>query len=128
MGILKTIFTWWDGATFGTSLAVRRMRRIGEDSQGNVYYEGKPDMNGLPRRWVIYNGPNDASRVPPEWFSWLQHQRDTPRSESTPVVRPWQKPAMPNMTGTPEAYHPAGAFGGKRAHAVGDYEAWTPDA
>jgi NADH:ubiquinone oxidoreductase subunit len=42
----------------------------------------------------------------------------------------WEKDYVPNLTGTPSAYRPAGALerGGVRAAATGDYEAWTPEA
>ena len=76
MGLLKNGFTWWDGITFGTWLGLRGKAKAGEDALGNIYYEGGRDVNGIPRRWVIYNGSNDASRVAPEWFSWLHHQID----------------------------------------------------
>ncbi|QIG79791.1 NADH:ubiquinone oxidoreductase subunit NDUFA12 [Stakelama tenebrarum] len=130
MGILKSIFTWWEGATIGTGLATRGMNNVGEDSLGNVYYEGGKDMSGRPRRWVIYNGSNDASRVPPEWFSWLHHLVDAVPDDSMPPRREWQQPPVPNMTGTNLAYRPPGSLdvGGKRVRATGDYEAWTPDA
>lgn len=130
MGILGKIFTWWDGATIGTLLALSGKTRVGEDSLGNVYWEGGKDLHGRPRRWVIYNGPNDASRVPPEWFSWLHHQIDDVPDRALPPVRRWEQPATANLTGTGMAYRPAGALerGSHRAHAVGDYEAWTPDA
>jgi NADH:ubiquinone oxidoreductase subunit len=130
MGILKSIFTWWEGATIGTGLAVRGMDRVGEDALGNAYFEGGKDTAGRPRRWVIYNGQNDASRVPPEWYGWLHHQVDAVPDESLPAPRAWQKPAVPNLTGTNLAYRPPGALerGGKRAEATGDYEAWAPDA
>jgi len=47
-----------------------------------------------------------------------------------PPARIWEKPAEPNLTGTPLAYRPPGALevGGRRAAATGDYEAWTPEA
>jgi len=62
MGLLGKIFTWWDGATIGTALfSALNGTKVGEDYQGNRYYQSKDD-----RRWVIYNGANDASRVPPE--------------------------------------------------------------
>ena len=67
MGLLGNIFTWWNGATIGTSLFSRRHgRQVGVDGAGNVYFETK-DAKGPRRRWVIYQGANDASRVPPEW-------------------------------------------------------------
>ena len=129
MGILASIFTWWNGATLGTHLALRGKRRVGEDELGNVYYEGGRAVDGTPQRWVIYNGSNDASRVPPEWFSWLHKQIDDVPEHAMPAPRHWQKPMVPNMTGTPLAYRPPGALekGGHRAQSAGDYEAWTPE-
>ncbi|MDR6126159.1 NADH:ubiquinone oxidoreductase subunit [Sphingomonas sp. SORGH_AS802] len=130
MGINLNPFTWWNGASWGTMLyGLRGKARVGEDELGNVYYEGGTDTAGNPRRWVIYQGSNDASRVPPDWFSWLHHQIDDVPSKALPPVRPWQKPALPNLTGTPLAYRPSGALekGGVRAAATGDYEAWTPE-
>ncbi|MCC2980112.1 MULTISPECIES: NADH:ubiquinone oxidoreductase subunit NDUFA12 [unclassified Sphingomonas] len=130
MGINLNPFTWWNGATIGTWFGLRGKTRIGEDALGNVYYEGGQDTAGNPRRWVIYNGSNDASRVPPEWFSWLHHHVDSAPGSALPPPRPWQKPAKPNMTGTAEAYRPSGSLerGGQRQAASGDYEAWSPDA
>ncbi|MBW4329741.1 NADH:ubiquinone oxidoreductase subunit NDUFA12 [Stakelama sp. CBK3Z-3] len=130
MGILQTIFTWWDGATFGTRLGLSGKSRMGEDDLGNLYFEGGKDMHGRPRRWVIYKGSNDASRVPPEWFSWLHHQIDDVPDRALPPLRGWEKPAVPNLTGTALAYRPPGALdaGGERVRATGDYEAWNPEA
>jgi NADH:ubiquinone oxidoreductase subunit len=130
MGFLKSIFTWWEGATIGTHIGLRGKDRVGEDALGNVYWQGGEDLSGRPRRWVIYNGPNDASRVPPEWFSWLHHQIDDVPERAMPPQRRWEKTAEPNLTGTRLAYKPSGALeaGGKRIAATGDYEAWAPDA
>ncbi|HVI99614.1 MAG TPA: NADH:ubiquinone oxidoreductase subunit NDUFA12 [Sphingomonas sp.] len=129
MGLLKSTFTWWEGSTFGTWMGLRGKSRAGEDELGNVYYEGGKDVNGLPRRWVIYKGANDASRVPPDWFSWLHHQIDDVPDRALLPVRRWEKPATPNLTGTALAYRPPGALekGGRRAAATGDYEAWIPE-
>lgn len=126
MGILGKIFTWWDGATVGTSLfTARHGKKVGEDHLGNLYYQSKDD-----RRWVIYNGSNDASRVPPEWHGWLHHTFDEVPESLLPPPRIWEKEPLPNLTGTAQAYRPQGALeqGGRRAHATGDYEAWSPDA
>jgi NADH:ubiquinone oxidoreductase subunit len=130
MGLLKSTFTWWEGATFGTWMGLRGKAKIGTDALGNVYWEGGKDPNGIPRRWVIYAGQNDASRVPPEWFSWLHHQIDAAPDQALPAPRVWEKPAIPNQTGTELAYRPPGALGvGElRARSTGDYEAWTPGA
>jgi NADH:ubiquinone oxidoreductase subunit len=127
MSILGKIFTWWDGATIGTALSVRGAKRVGEDALSNVYYEGKALPDGRLRRFVIYSGSNDASRVPPEWHGWLHHSVEELPDVSLPPVRRWEKEAKANLTGTNAAYLPSGALG-KRAAATGDYEAWSPDA
>ena len=43
-------------------------------------------------------------------------------------VRDWQKPHVPNLTGTGLAYRPPGHTlqGGQRARSGGDYEPWQP--
>lgn len=130
MGINANPFTWWNGASWGTMFGLIGKTRVGEDALGNVYYQGGKDTSGRPRRWVIYAGANDASRVAPEWFSWLHHQVDDVPEQSMPAPRQWQKPPVPNLTGTALAYRPPGALekGGRRAGATGDYEAWTPDS
>ena len=131
MGLLKSIFTWWDGATIGTSLFSRRNGNgVGEDALGNSYFEAKTLQNGFRRRWVIYNGSNDASRVPPDWHGWLHNTVDAVPDKALPPPCAWEKPPLANLTGTAAAYRPAGALekGGRRAAATGDYEAWSPDA
>lgn len=130
MGMLAKIFTWWNGATIGTAAGLRRAARIGNDAFGNVYYEHGTMPDGRKRRHVVYAGPNDASRIAPEWHSWLHHQTDDVPSRALPPRREWQREAVPNLTGTPDAYRPAGALerGGQRAPATGDYQAWSPDA
>lgn len=144
MSFLSQIFTWWNGATIGTQLFTsRRGEKVGEDAQGNVYYREKrkrervgktssPVMSpagGTEKRWVIYNGANDASRVPPEWFGWLHGQYDDVPESHLPPPRIWEVEHTPNATGTPNAYRPQGALerGGRRVRTYGDYEAWSPD-
>lgn len=126
MGFWSKIFTWWNGATVGTSLFTwRNGREVGTDFYGNVYYEGKKDG----RRWVIYNGPNDASRIPPDWYAWMHRQIDRLPDEALPPRPKFLKDPTPNLTGTAQAYRPLGALerGGQRAAASGDYQAWTPE-
>ncbi len=133
MKFLMKLFTWWDGATIGTSLfSAMNGEHVGTDAQGNKYYRSakRKDTAGRERRWVIYNGANDASRVPSEWHGWLHHSYDAlPESHLAPA-KIWEADHSPNATGTLAAYRPQGALerGGRRARATGDYEAWTPDA
>jgi NADH:ubiquinone oxidoreductase subunit len=105
-------------------------RKVGVDPAGNKYYSASPRRGyRRDRRWVIYNGAPEASKVPPEWHGWLHHQTDAVPQESGPSYRrPWQQPHVPNLTGTSGAYRPQGHVlsGGPRAAATGDYEAWRP--
>jgi NADH:ubiquinone oxidoreductase subunit len=126
MGFFKNLFTWWDGATLGTSLFTwRHGNKVGSDALGNVYYAGKKGN----RRWVIYNGSNDASRIPPDWYAWIHRQIDDLPDRALPRAPKFLKEPTGNLTGTPLAYRPSGALerGGRRAAASGDYEAWTPE-
>jgi NADH:ubiquinone oxidoreductase subunit len=105
---------------------------VGTDEQGNRYYRtrgGKIDPAlHFERRWVIYNGYTEASRVPPAWHGWMHHLVDVPPSEEKYTPREWEKPHVPNMTGTPQAYRPSGSTmaSGRRPKATGDYQPWIP--
>ena len=108
---------------------------VGTDAYGNRYYRERNGgalikgggMESRERRWVLYRGQPEASKVPPEWHGWLHHIVDALPLADAPR-RPWQKDHQPNLTGTPAAYHPPGSIvkGGHRSPAAGDYEAWTP--
>ncbi|MGE3142221.1 MAG: NADH:ubiquinone oxidoreductase subunit NDUFA12 [Hyphomonadaceae bacterium] len=130
--MLKRIFTWWNGATIGALFDIgRRGRFVGEDEQGNKYYEERrPSLDGRKRRYVIYSGLAEASRVPPDWHGWLHHTIELPPTEAPLPRKPWEKPHRPNLTGTVMAYRPPGSIarGGVRAPATGDYEAWSPES
>ena len=137
MSILSKIFTWWDGATIGTSLwSSLNGEHVGTDFAGNKYYRAKKRVPagqpfaGSERRWVIYSGANDASNVPAEWHGWLHGSLEGVPESHLPPARIWEADYTPNATGTVTAYRPQGALerGGKRAAATGDYEAWSPDA
>ncbi len=106
-----------------------RGQQVGHDSAGNRYYQERKHRPGLmrQRRWVMFNGPKEATLIPPEWHAWLHYTVDAPLAET--ARRVWQKPHLPNPTGTAFAYRPPGHDykGGHRAVATGDYEAWSPD-
>lgn len=126
---LLQFFTWWNGATLNTRFHTwRKGRRVGEDEFGNVYYQGGYDSEGRMRRWVIYNGVSEASMVPAGWHGWLHHRVDTPPVEEDYTPREWQRPHVPNLTGTPGAYRPRGSAltHEERPRVTGDYDAWTP--
>jgi len=123
--MLKQIFTWWNGETIGTRLyTTRKGRKVGEDEHGNTFYQTADGS----RRWVIYNGEAEASRVSPDWHGWLHHTYDAPPTEAPLPRKVWEKDHAPNPTGTSAAYHPPGSVMSpvSRPRVVGDYDAWTP--
>lgn len=121
---IKRVFTWWDGTAFGTSIFTSRHgKKVGEDAEGNVYYRNSDDS----RRWVIYNGEVEASRVSPEWHGWLHHTWDEPPTDKPLVRKDWEQPHIANMTGTADAYAPAGSLRSAAPADRRDYEAWTPE-
>ena len=78
MYIGTLLFTWLKG------------RKVGADEFGNRYYLSKGRrLQGRERRWVLYKGPAEASKVPPEWHAWLNHTTDAPLSEKAAQARPW---------------------------------------
>jgi len=104
---------------------------VGTDEFGNKYYHStkkKHERYGRERRWVMYRGIPEASKVPPEWHAWLHHTVKEPLTEAAAQAKTWQKPHLPNLTGTKGAYKPSGADsrGGNRAGTAGDYQAWDP--
>ncbi|MFP5329346.1 MAG: NADH:ubiquinone oxidoreductase subunit NDUFA12 [Alphaproteobacteria bacterium] len=127
MGFWSTTFTWWNGDTWGTRLFTwLKGDEVGRDEFGNIYYRSK---KGPEKRWVVYSGSNDGSRVPPGWQLWLRGSIDELPEKALPPRRPFEKKPEPNLTGTMAAFRPDGSLGAKRIRpaATGDYEPWIPE-
>lgn len=130
---LLQMLTWWNGQTLNTRFHTWRHGEIvGHDEFGNSYYRTRggaidPAL-GFERRWVIYAGTSEGSMTPTGWYGWLHHTTDTPPTEVDYQRHAWEAPYVPNMTGTVQAYRPAGSIlaSGVRPHSSGDYDAWTP--
>ena len=127
MGILNTLLRavpWWNGSTLNTQLfTARRGVKVGEDSQGNVFYRNADDS----KRWVIYNGEMEASRIDPEWHGWLHRTWKEAPTERPLPRKSWEKPHQENLTGTMLAYAPAGSIRRAAPAERKDYEAWSPE-
>lgn len=130
--MLKRIFTWWSGHTLGAAFDIgRRAKLVGSDSWGNRYFEErKPSLEGRKRRYVMYKGLAEPSKVSADWHGWLHHTIALPPTEQPLERRDWEIEHQPNLTGTPFATRPKGSLSskGQRQRADSDYEAWTPDA
>lgn len=131
--MLKNIFTWWNGATIGIRFTLgRRGVFIGKDELGNSYYEAKDtsdSYDGRKRRYVVYNGYAEASKVSPDWHGWLHHTFEEPPTVEPLMRQSWERDHIPNLTGTVHAWRPQGSIArsGERQKATGDYEAWRPE-
>ncbi len=127
MGILSTInsvLTWWNGGTLNTRLYTRRKGiKVGEDDQGNVYYRNADDS----KRWVMFNGEVEASRIGADWHGWLHNTFDEAPSDKPLPRKEWEKPHQENLSGTAMAYAPAGSIRSGTPQERRDYEAWSPE-
>ena len=118
--MIKQIFTWWNSQTLGTFLyTIVFGKLIGKDEFGNIYYQNK---NG--KRWVIYNGEINASKITSDWFSWIHHTTNVVPDDNKKKKYAWQKPHKDNKTGTKESYRPNRI--GKNTKDFKKYENWNP--
>lgn len=124
MQLIKRLLTWWNSQTLNTQFWTwRKGQKVGEDAQGNIFYQTR---DGL-RRWVIYNGEAEASRISPDWHGWLHHTWDEPPTTVPLHHKPWEKEHLPNLTGTSGAYRPPGSLMNAEPVKRTDYEAWQPE-
>jgi len=118
------VLTWWNGQTLNTQLFTwRKGVRVGEDELGNIFYENFDKS----KRWVIFNGEIEASKISPDWHGWLHHTWDEPPTDKPLQHKSWQKPHQENLTGTLAAYAPAGSIRKAEPENRSDYEAWVPE-
>lgn len=116
--------------SIGTWLYTRvHGRCVGKDMFGNRYFVSRKKAAGKrEKRWVVYKGMAEPSKVPPLWHAWLHHIIDKRPDELDIPEYDWMKDHLPNLTGTANAYKPRGHLerGTSRDPSTSDYEAWTP--
>ena len=110
---------------------------VGVDEFGNRYFHRRGRTHGdssaydkrkREKRWVMYNGKAEPSKVPPEWHGWLHYTLDKPPTERRIAHYAWEREHLPNLTGTSHAYVPPGHLlrGAIRDPSTSDYEPWKP--
>tara|TARA_Y100001970_G_C13922572_1_gene694183 strand:- start:277 stop:636 length:360 start_codon:yes stop_codon:yes gene_type:complete len=100
--LFKEIFTWWNRQTLGTRIKTFFFGKLmGEDDEGNKYYQNKHG-----KRWVIYNGEVEASKIPNEWYSWMHYTSNKIENLHKLNKYKWQKNHLSNQTGSEKSYHP----------------------
>ncbi len=119
IGFFKQIFIWWHHQTIGTFIyTLFAGKFIGKDEFGNKYYS-----NRKGKRWVIYNGRVESSKIPPEWHSWIHFLKKNQPSHNS-VNFEWQKKHEENLTGTDQAHKPEGSLSSDSKKNMKKYETW----
>ena len=79
---------------------------VGSDKDKNNYYCNSKDFEDLDsKRWVIFYGNIESTKVPPHWHAWLHKTVEKPPLKYNHKYF-WQKDHEQNMTGTKNAYYP----------------------
>ena len=116
---IKEILTWWNRQTIGTRLHTFFFGNfVGKDEFGNKYYSSSKG-----KRWVVYKNNIEASKIPPEWHLWIHHLIKNIPTENKNKFS-WQKRHVENLTGSKEAYRPAGSLISKEKKNMRKYETW----
>ena len=119
INLLKQIFTWWHKQTVGTFIYTLFTGKFaGSDQFGNKYY-----FNSKGKRWVIYKNSIEASKIPPEWHSWIHFLGTNKPSDKTKKFS-WQKQHEENLTGTKKAHKPDGSLASDLKKNMKKYEIW----
>ena len=118
---LKQIFTWWHKQTVGTFFYTLILGKFaGIDESGNKYY-----FDSKGKRWVIYNTNIEASKIPPEWHSWIHYTVEKIPTDNEKKFS-WQKKHEENLTGTNRAHRPEGSLVSDSNKNTKKYEIWKP--
>ena len=117
MFFLKQIFTWWNRQTIGTMILTFFSGKLkGVDQFGNKYYESNSG-----KRWIVYKDVVEASKIPPNWFSWI-HFTNNGVPKNYQKKYPWEKDHVQNLSGTDKAYRPKKII--DRKNFKKKYETW----
>lgn len=78
---------------------------IGSDEYQNRYYESKShsDSFGRKKRFCIYHGVVEGSKIPSRWHAWIHHTTIEPLQYKHLF---WHKAHIPDVTGTVYAFRP----------------------
>jgi len=69
----------------------------------------------------VYRGMAEGSKIPADWHGWLHYT-----TECVPELKqnqPWQKPYVPNLSGTAYTYNSVES----KSKTKKTYKSWTPE-
>lgn len=91
---------------------------MGVDEFGNEYFQDRKN-----KRFVVYKGISEPSKVPAEWHGWLHYATDIAPVKINTHKLSWQKIHLPNLTGTKYAYSPKNS---ETVNTSAHYQSWKP--
>jgi NADH:ubiquinone oxidoreductase subunit len=95
-----------------------RNDKVGTDEFGNEYFISKNKQ----KRYVIYKGIVEPTKIPSEWHVWLHYKANKVPSNFEIKKFFWQKGHIPNLTGTLTAHKP----NQNKPTTKPLYESWSP--
>lgn len=97
-------------------------KKVGVDHIGNEYFIGiRMDFLNRRKRYVLYKGMNESTKIPPLWHAWLHYLIDElPTDKDSEKKLVWQKDPIPNLSGTKFAYDPSES----RSKKIKLYKPW----
>jgi len=99
-------------------------KQIGVDQFGNKYFIGRGKTSlGQNKRYVVYHGIADGSKVPPMWHAWLHYSSDEVPLGANKLPYSWQKEHIQNLTGSKHAYNPQES----NSFKLKIYSKWNPN-
>ncbi|CAO5678423.1 MAG: hypothetical protein HEEMFOPI_00349 [Holosporales bacterium] len=111
LNVMRNLFFYLKSYIFG--------EHVGTDHLGNKYYCHRKNKK---KRWVLYSGLSDASKITPQWHGWIHGNNEIPLEDED--LYSWQKEHLPNLTGT-VAHHVPKKTNINAKHKPG-YESWRP--
>lgn len=104
--------------------------KVGEDEFGNRYFEEKSEkISAKKKRFIIYHGQVEASKIPATWHRWLHYTTDKIPVNVNCHKYSWQKIHLPNLSGTLYEHSASASINkkGDRKLVSSDFEAWNPN-
>lgn len=91
---------------------------LAKDKFGNEYYVSRfrKDYLGRNKRFVLYKGKNEPSKVSAGWHAWLHYMVDRVPMETIATH-------VPNLTGTKHAHSPLV----HKLEETNTYKRWSPN-
>lgn len=94
---------------------------VGRDEFGNSYYENRDK-----KRFVVYKGIAEPSKIPAKWHGWIHYTNDISPVNVNIKEYSWQKIHLPNLTGTKYAFNPKNSLSSTVSKVRKPYEEWKP--